>query len=62
LNLSSSRIVIIIRSVAAAIETPEAGSPAAGELTMDLRGTFLNSRNNQKIDQSLYVKLIDSKS
>jgi len=33
LNLSSSRIVIVIRSVAA-IEASSAGFPAAGQLTM----------------------------
>jgi hypothetical protein len=37
LNLSSSRIVIVIRSVAA-IEASRAGTPAAGQLTLRKSG------------------------
>jgi hypothetical protein len=37
LNLSSSRIVMVIRSVAA-IKTSRAGTPAAGQLTLRKSG------------------------
>ncbi|WP_258194119.1 hypothetical protein [Paraburkholderia sp. BL25I1N1] len=39
LNLSSSRIVIVIRSVAA-INASRAGTPAAGQLTLRKKRTF----------------------
>jgi hypothetical protein len=64
LNLSSSRIVIVIRSVAA-INASRAGSPAAGQLTLRQSGHLNLAKSGhynlastkQKFDNLSYVKL-----
>ncbi|WP_198345609.1 hypothetical protein [Burkholderia ubonensis] len=63
MNLSSSRIVIVIRSVAA-IEASSAGVPAAGQLTGHQSGHFYLAKSGhyylattiQFVDNLAYVK------
>jgi hypothetical protein len=63
LNRSSSRIVIVIRSVAA-IAASGAGKPAAGQLTRPESGHFYVAKSGhfnlatttQTVDNSRYVK------
>ncbi|MCA8116960.1 hypothetical protein, partial [Burkholderia cepacia] len=55
LNRSSSRIVIVIRSVAA-IAASGAGHPAAGQLTRHESGHFHLATTKSKNDHQHYVK------